>query len=56
MEDYKKMYYQLYNTVTDAERILRGVTALLQTAQQQCEEMYLMSEDPPSLSDNADKK
>lgn len=47
MADYKSMYHKMFNTVTDAERQLQQVTTLLQTAQQECEEMFIGADDTP---------
>ena len=41
MPDYKKMYLQLFNAVTDSIEILTK-------AQQDCEELYI-SDDEPNL-------
>ena len=40
MPDYKSMYFSLYNSITDAIRIL-------QTAQQKGEESYINSNEEP---------
>ncbi|MFT8888966.1 MAG: hypothetical protein ABF904_09135 [Ethanoligenens sp.] len=40
MADYKKMYFELFNSVTDA-------IGTLQKAQQRAEEAYMQSEETP---------
>ena len=50
MADYKKMYLQMYNAITDAIEILKE-------AQIKAEEKYLESEDKPiELSEFLNKK
>ena len=44
MEIYQRMYYKLFNAVTDAIRILpesSNAAKILIAAQQECEEMYM---------------
>jgi hypothetical protein len=50
MPDYRQMYLILFNAVTDAIEKLRrcdsfGVLALLTTAQQKAEELYIEAKD-----------
>ena len=57
MADYRKMYSKMYNSVTDAERLLQEATTKLRTAQQECEEMFVEADDTPiALADNSEKK
>lgn len=55
MADYKKMYYHLFNAVTDAVKNLDSennfITRFnaadsLKRAQQECEEMFIESDEP----------
>ena len=51
------MYSKMYNSVTDAERLLQEATTKLRTAQQECEEMFVEADDTPiALADNSEKK
>ena len=47
MADYKKLYYKMFNAVTDAEKLVSQATGLMRTAQQECEEMYMDADDTP---------
>ena len=47
MADYKKLYYKMFNAVTDAEKLVSQATGLMRTAQQECEEMYMDADGTP---------
>ena len=47
MPDYKKLYYKAYNAITDVERLIEAAATILRTAQQECEEMYIETDDRP---------
>ena len=47
MADYKKLYYKIFNAVTDAEELVSQATGLMPTAQQECEEMYMDADATP---------
>jgi len=48
MPDYKKLYHKAYNAITDVERLIEEATTILRTAQQECEEIYIQTDDTPS--------
>ena len=53
MEMYKKMYYHLFNAVTDAieENNIDDIKKLLIKAQQETEEIYISWEEKGSLTE-----
>ena len=49
MANYKKLYYKMFNAVTDAEKLVSQAAGLMRTAQQECEETYLDADETPLL-------
>lgn len=47
MADYKGLYHKIFNTVTDAERLVSQAAVMMRTAQRECEELYVESDDTP---------
>ena len=47
MPDYQSMYHKTYNAITDAERLIDQAKEILRTTQQECEKMYIETEDTP---------
>lgn len=41
MASYKTMYLKMFNAVTDIEQQLQQIAATLRLVQQECEEMYM---------------
>lgn len=47
MADYKKLYYKMFNAVTDAEKLVSQAAYMMRTAQQECEETYMNADETP---------
>ncbi len=47
MADYRKLYHKAFNALTDAEQLVSQAGRMMRTAQQECEEMYVESDDAP---------
>ena len=47
LADYRALYHKMFNTVTDAERLVTQAASMMRTAQQECEESYLQEEKSP---------
>lgn len=47
MADYKKLYYKMFNTATDAEKLISQAACMMRTAQQECEETYMNADETP---------
>lgn len=47
MADYKKLYYKMFNAVTDAEKLVSQAACMMRTVQQECEETYMDTDDTP---------
>jgi hypothetical protein len=45
--DYKKLYYKMFNTVTDAEKLVSQAASMMRTVQQECEETYMNADETP---------
>jgi len=45
--DYKKLYYKMFNAVTDAEKLVSQAAFMMRTVQQECEETYMDADDTP---------
>jgi hypothetical protein len=45
--DYKRLYYKMFNAITDAEKLVSQAADLMRTAQQECEETYMDADDTP---------
>ena len=45
--DYKKLYYKMFNTATDAEKLISQAACMMRTAQQECEETYMDADETP---------
>lgn len=45
--DYRMLYHKIFNTVTDAEKLVTQAATIMQTAQWECEELYLEADDTP---------
>jgi len=51
MVDYKQMYHKTFNAITDAERLIEMAAAMLRIVQQECEELYIETDDTPTEED-----
>ena len=49
MADYRKLYYKMFNAVTDAEKLISQAACMMRTVHQECEETYIDSDDAPLL-------
>lgn len=47
MADYRKLYYKMFNAVTDAEKLVSQAVCIMRTVQQECEETYMDADDTP---------
>ena len=47
MPNYKKLYHKAYNAMTDAECFVDKAASMLRAVQQECEEIYVDSDDTP---------
>ena len=47
MADYKKLYYKIFNAITNAEKLISQAVGLMRTAQQECEETYMDADETP---------
>ena len=47
MADYKKLYYKMFNAVTDAEKLVSQAAGLMRATQQECEETYMDADETP---------
>ena len=45
--DYRKLYYKMFNAVTDAEKLVSQAACMMRTVQQECEETYMDADDTP---------
>ena len=45
MPDYEKLYHKTFNAITDVERLLEQAKTILQTIQQECEDIYAETDD-----------
>ena len=53
MEDYKKVYHKLFNTMTDLTQEAKELISRMEAAQQQCEDMVIDFEDDEAKEDGA---
>ena len=51
MPNYKQLYHKAYNAITDAERLVETAVATLRQAQQECEELYIETDNTPPEED-----
>ena len=51
MANYKKLYHKAFNAISEAERLVEAAAAMLRLAQQECEELYVETDDTPSEDD-----
>ena len=47
MADYRKLYYKMFNAVTDAEKLVSQAACMMRTVQRECEETYMDADDTP---------
>jgi len=47
MPDYQKLYQITYGAITHAERLIESTAAMLRIVQQQCEEIYIETDETP---------
>jgi len=52
MADYKKLYHKTYNAITDVERLIETAATILRLTQQECEELYVETDDAPPEEDS----
>jgi len=45
--DYKKLYHKTFNAITDVERLIETAAIMLRIVQQECEEIYVKTDDTP---------
>jgi hypothetical protein len=45
--DYRKLYYKMFNAVTDAEKLVSQAACMMRTVQRECEETYMDADDTP---------
>lgn len=54
--DYKKLYYKMFNAVTNAEKLVSQAACMMRTVQQECEETYMDADDTPlCLTDKSEE-
>lgn len=49
MADYKTMYHKTFNALTDADRLIRQASTIIQTVQQECEDIFIEADDTPII-------
>ncbi|MCL2057033.1 MAG: hypothetical protein FWH02_07455 [Oscillospiraceae bacterium] len=47
MPDYQKLYSKAFNAITDAENLITQASVILKITQQECEQLFMESDDSP---------